>query len=144
MRAMHDFQIAVDDMRFVVERVVIVEREELILDGNLRIVCGGNGREQVEGAAEFLVEDRAGQVVAARRTAGEKEPAAQLPVRFVDRDVLTGRVSVPDKICRRRQSAKPAANDMRLHLGLLARRVRQRRPSRKIGKIPTATVRGDP
>ena len=34
---MHDAEVAIDDVRFVVEGVVIVESEELILDGCLGI-----------------------------------------------------------------------------------------------------------
>jgi hypothetical protein len=48
--------------------------------------------------------------------------------------MLAGHIGVADEIRGGRKSAKPAANDMRPHLGLLAQRVRQRRPSRKIGK----------
>ena len=116
MRVMHDAEVAIDDVRFVVEGVVIVESEELIPDGFLGIGFGGDVREQVESAAELLVKDGAGQVVPARRVAAQKEPAAEALIRFVDRDVLAGRVSVPDKIRGGRKSAKPAANDMRLHL----------------------------
>ena len=100
----------------IVEWVGIVESEELILDGNLRVGQGRDRREQVESAAEFLVEDGAGQIVAARRAPLEEEAAAELAIRLVDRDVLAGHFSVPDEQRRRRQSAKPAANDMRLHL----------------------------
>ena len=35
MRAMHDVKVAIDDVRFVVEGVVIIESEELIPDGNV-------------------------------------------------------------------------------------------------------------
>src|SRR5437016_975809 len=115
MRAMHGAKIAIDDMRLVVERVLSVESEELISYGNLGVDFGGNRREQVESAAEFLVKDRAGQVVAALRTAAQKEPAAYPIIRLIDCDVLAGHVSVPDEKRGRRQSAEPAANDMRLH-----------------------------
>ena len=47
-------------------------------------------REQIQSAAEFLVEDRARQVVAAFRIASQKEPAAKLLVCLVNRDVRTG------------------------------------------------------
>ena len=116
-RAMrHDLAIAIDDVRPVIERVALIEGEEFILDGDRRIACGGDRRKQVERAAEFLVEDGAGQVVAALRASVQKESAAQLFIRLVDRDVLTGHLSIADEQCGRRQSAKPAADDMRLHL----------------------------
>ena len=54
------------------------------------IACGRDRLQQIERAAEFLVKDGARQVVAARRAAAEKEPAAQPLVRLVDRDVAPG------------------------------------------------------
>ena len=118
MRAMHDVEVAIDDVRFVVEGVVIVESEELIPDGCLGIGLGGDIREQVESAAEFLVKDGAGQVVAARRAAIQEEPAAEPLIRLVDRDILAGHIGVADEKRGRGQTAKSAANDMGLHLFL--------------------------
>src|SRR5262249_27244530 len=69
----------------------------------------------IERAAEFLVEHRARQIVAALRAAAEKEPAAHLLVRLVDRDVLAGHLRVADKKPGRRQSAKSSTDDMRSH-----------------------------
>ena len=89
-------------MRLVHERVLVIESEELLFDGNVGVGFGGDIREQVESAAEFLVKDRPRQVVAALRTAAEKEAAAQLFIRLVDRDVLAGYAGVPDEQRRRR------------------------------------------
>src|SRR5208337_3893751 len=86
-----------------------------IFDGNCWIAYGGDRRKQVESAAEFLVKDGSGQIVAARRAAAQKEPAAHPIIRLVDRDVLAGHPRVPDEIRGRRQSAKAATDDMRLH-----------------------------
>jgi hypothetical protein len=97
MGAVNDVQVAIDDVRFVVVPVPVIEGEELILDGNVWIGCGGDRREQVESAAEFLVEDGTGQVVAALRIAIQKEPAAQLLIRLVDRDVVPGHAGVSDE-----------------------------------------------
>src|SRR4029077_9128324 len=83
--------------------------------GNSGIAGGGDRLEQFERAAKFLVEDGARQVVAARRAAAEKEPTAQQLFRFVDRDVRPGHPRVADRKRGRRQSAKPATDDMRLH-----------------------------
>src|SRR5262245_12380664 len=112
---MHDVKVAIDDVRSVVERVLVIEGEELILDGNVGIGCGGDRSEQVESAAELLVKDGAGQVVAALRTAIQKEPAAQLLIGFVDRDVVAGHAGVPDEQRRGRETPKSASDDMRLH-----------------------------
>ena len=57
----------------------VFEGEEFLSDGNRGLARGGDRLEQIERAAEFLVKDGAGQVVAALRTAAEKEPAAQPP-----------------------------------------------------------------
>ena len=101
-RPTHGAQIAIDDMCLVHERVLFIESEELLFDGNVGVGFGGNIREQVESAAEFLVEDRPGKVVAALRTAAQKEAAAQLFIRLVDRDVLARYAGVPDEQRRRR------------------------------------------
>ena len=114
-RAMHGAQGAVDDMHLVDERMLLIESEELLFDGNVGVRFGGDRREQVKSAAEFLVKHGAGQVVAARGASVQEEPAAELVVRLVDRNVLARHVSVPDEQRGRRQSTEPAANDMRLH-----------------------------
>src|SRR6516162_4449382 len=117
---MHGAEVAIDDMRLVVERVLPVESEELLFDGNVGVRFGGDRREQVESAAKFLVEDGPRQVVAALRAAGQKEAAAQFIIRLVDRDVLTRHACVADEQRRSGQSTKSAANDMRLHTRLLS------------------------
>ena len=114
-RAMHGAEVAIDDVRLVIERVLPIEGEELLFDGNFGVVFSGDRREQIESAAEFFVKDGAGQVVAALGAPVQKEPAAQVLIRLVDRDVMAGHPCVPDEQRRGRQSAKPAANDMRLH-----------------------------
>jgi hypothetical protein len=91
---MHDIAVAIEDMRPIVVRVPVIEREELVFDGNLGVGRGRDRREQVERGAEFLVEDGAGQVVAVRRISIDKEPAAELVIRLVDRDVLPERPGV--------------------------------------------------
>ena len=117
MRAVHDAAVAVDDVRPVMEWVAFIEGEELVLDGNRRIACRGDGREQVERAAELRIKDGAGrQDVAGRRTAGQRERAAQPLTRLVDRDVLAGHPRVADEIRGGCQSAEAATDDMRLHL----------------------------
>src|SRR6185437_4135006 len=85
----HDVEVAIEDVRLVMVRLAIIEVEEILRDGNGRISFGWNRIEQIERAAELLVEDRARQVVAALRAPAEKEPAAQQRVRLVDRDVRT-------------------------------------------------------
>jgi len=55
-----DVKVAVDDVSSVGEGVLVIEGEELILDGNVWIGSAGDRREQVESAAEFLVKDGAG------------------------------------------------------------------------------------
>ena len=90
----HDLAIAIDDVRPVIERDALIEGEEFILDGNFWIARGGDRGQQVESAAEFLVEDGPGQIVATLRAAAEKEPAAQLVFRLVDRDVRSGRAAL--------------------------------------------------
>src|SRR5262249_16828138 len=77
-RATDDVKVGIDYVRPVVEGVLVIESEELIFDGNVWISCAGDRREQLESAAEFLVKDRAGQVVAALRTAIQEEPTAEL------------------------------------------------------------------
>src|SRR6185312_10392175 len=114
-RTMHDAAVAIEDVRLVLIGIGLIEGEEVVGDRNLGIARGRNRLEQIERAAEFFVEDGAWQVVAARRVAPEKEPAAQPIVRLVDRDVGPGNVSIPDEKRRRRQSAEPAADDVRLH-----------------------------
>src|SRR6202042_3681722 len=54
----------------------LIESEELLFDGNVGVRFGGDRREQVKSAAEFLVEHGAGQAVAARGASVQKEPAA--------------------------------------------------------------------
>ena len=78
-------------MRLIDERTLFIESEELLTKGNVRVGLGGDRREQIQSAAEFFVEDGAGQVVAALRIAIQKESASQLLIRLVDRDVLAGR-----------------------------------------------------
>src|SRR5262245_20984154 len=112
---MHDAAVAIEDVRFVLVRLAGIEGEEVLGDGNGGIAGGGDQLEQVERAAEFLVEDGARQVVAALRTAAEKEPAAQQLVRLVDRDVDPGQAGVPDEKRGGRQSAEPATDDVRPH-----------------------------
>src|SRR5690348_12398923 len=112
---MHDAAVAIEDVRPVLVRLARVEGEEVLRRGDGGIACGGDRLEQIERAAEFLVEDRAGQVVAALRAAAEKEPAAQPLVRLVDRDVRPGHPRVPDEKRGRGQSAKPATDDVRFH-----------------------------
>ena len=115
---MHMAEVAVDDMRLVVEGMLFVEREELLGDIDIGVVLGRDCRQQIHSAVEMLVEDGAGQVVAMLRVAIQKEPAAELVLRLVDRDIRAGHVGVADEQRRRRQSGKPAANNMRLHTPL--------------------------
>src|ERR1700679_2304755 len=68
-RAMHRAQGAVDDMHLVDERMLLIESEELLFDGNVGVRFGWDRREQVKSAAEFLVKHGDGQVVAARGAA---------------------------------------------------------------------------
>src|SRR6516164_3767138 len=115
MRSVHDLAHAVDDVRWVIERVLGVEGKELVLDRHRRIAGRGNVRQQGERAAELGVEHGAGEVVAALRVAAQEEAAAKPRFRLVDRDVRAGHARVPDEICGRGQSAEPTADDMRLH-----------------------------
>ena len=112
---MHTAEVAVDDMCLVVEWVLLIESEELLRNTDIRIPLSGDLCEQIQSAAEVLVEDGARQVVSMLRIAIQKETAAKLLLHLVDRDVRTGHISVPDQQSRRRQSGKPAANNMRLH-----------------------------
>src|ERR1700722_4887934 len=114
-RPMHPAEVAVDNVRLVVERMLVIEREELLRDIDVRVALGGDRPEQIQSAAELFVEDGAGQVVAMLRVAIQEEPAAKLLLRLIDRDVRAGHVRVPDEQRGRRQSGKPAANNMRLH-----------------------------
>ena len=109
---MHDIAVAIEDMRPIVVRVPVIEREELVFDGNLGAGRGRDRREQVERAPEFLVEDGAGQVVSVRRISIDKELAAELVIRLVDRDVLPERAPAFSGLatCCRSQSTKPAAS----------------------------------
>ena len=135
MRPMHDVSVAIEDMRPIVVGFVVIESEELLLDGDLGIRRARDRREQVESAAKLLVKNGAGQIVAGRRAAIEKEPAAKALIRFVDRDVLARNVGVPDEQGRRRQPAKPAANNVRLHLFL---------PRLKVARIGVACGKAAP
>ena len=112
---MHAIEVAIDDMCQVVERVFSIESEKFLGDIDLRIALSGDRLQQVQRAAEFLVKDGAGHVVSMLRVAIQKEAAAELVVRLIDRDVAARCLDVPDKQRRRRQSSKPAANNMRLH-----------------------------
>src|SRR5262249_52278730 len=103
---MHGAAVAIEDMRPVLVRLARIEGEEFVRDGNRGIACGGDRLEQLEGAAKFLVEHGARQVVAALRAATEKEPTTHPLVRLVDRDVLAGYPRVLDEQRGRRQSAK--------------------------------------
>src|ERR1700677_269713 len=114
-RPVYRTEVAVDNVRLVVERMLLIEREELLCDIDVWVAKGGDRPEQIQRAAELLVEDGAGQVVAMLRVAIQKEPAAELVLRLIDRDVRAGHVRVADEQRRRRQSGKPAANNMRLH-----------------------------
>ena len=117
MRAVHDATVAVDDVRPVVEWVALVEGEKVILDGTRRIAHRGDRREQVERTAELRIKDGAGrQDVAGRRTAGQRERAAQPLTSLVDRDVLAGHPRVANEIRGGCQSAEAATDDMRLHM----------------------------
>jgi hypothetical protein len=111
----HDAAVAIDDVRPVAKRVARIEGEEFFFDRNRRIARRRDRLQQVERAAEFVVEDGTRQVVAGLRIAAQKEPAAHPLIRLVDRDVLAGHSRVADEIRGRRQPAKPATDDMRLH-----------------------------
>src|SRR3984957_13372689 len=102
-------------MRLVVERMLVIESEELLRNIDVGKALGGDRAQQVQSAAELLVEDGAGQVVSMFRVAIQKEPAAELVLRLIDRDVRAEHVGVADEQRRRRQSRKSAANNMRLH-----------------------------
>src|SRR5437764_1182763 len=97
-------------------RLARIEGEEILRDGNRGIACGWDRLEQIERAAEFLVEHGARQVVAALRAAAEKESTAQPLVRLIDRDIRPGHLRVADEKGGRCQSPKAAADDVRLHL----------------------------
>ena len=112
---MHDAAIPIEDVRLVMVRLARIEGEEFVRDGNRGIACGRDRLEQLEGAAIFLVEHGARQVVATLRATAEKEPTAHPLVRLVDRDVLAGHPRVPDEQRGRRQSAKASTNDVRPH-----------------------------
>src|SRR5215831_20440989 len=112
---MHGAAVAIEDVRPVLVRLARIEGKEFVCDGNRGIACRGDRLEQLEGAAKFLVEHGARQVVATLRAAAEKKPAAQLLVRLVDRDVLAGHLRVPDEQRGRRKSAKSSTNDMCPH-----------------------------
>src|ERR1700722_3168780 len=120
-------EVTIDDMRLVVERVLVVERKKLVSNIDVGVVSRGDRLQQIHSAVEMLVEDGAGQVVSMLRIAIQKEAAAELVVCFVDRDVGTGHASVPDQQRRRRQSGKSAANNMRLHRSLPSERQRTTR-----------------
>ena len=49
------------------------------------------------------------------RIAIQKEPAAQLVLCLIDRDIAARRFDIPDQQRRRRQPGKPAANYMSFH-----------------------------
>src|SRR5436853_5042363 len=97
-------------------RLARIEGEEILRDGNRGIACGWDRLEQIERAAEFLVEHGARQVVAALRAAAEKESTAQPLVRLIDRDIRPGHFRVADEKGSCCQAPKAAADDMRLHL----------------------------
>src|SRR5262249_40855086 len=116
MRAVQDVAVAIDDVTPVTERVARIEGEEFVFDGDGRIACRGDSRKQVEGATEFRVKyGAARQDGAGFRAAAERERATHPLIRLVDRDVLASPPRVADAIRGRRQSAKPATDDMRLH-----------------------------
>jgi hypothetical protein len=96
--------------------VLLIEGEEVFFYGNSRIAYGGDRIKQVRCAAEFVVKDGTGQVVAGVRATAQKEAAAHALIRVVDRDVLAGYFGVADEISGRRQSAKTATDNVRLHL----------------------------
>src|SRR4051812_36249541 len=56
--------VAIEDVGAVVERVLVVEGEEFVCDGDGGVGGRRDRPQQVEGAAEFAVEDGAGHVVA--------------------------------------------------------------------------------
>src|ERR1700722_8146965 len=101
---MHAAKAAIDDMRLVVERMLVIESEELLRNIDVGVALGGDGPEQVQSAAELLVEDGAGQVVALLRVAIQKEPAAELVLRLIDRDVRAEHVRDADEQRRRHKS----------------------------------------
>src|SRR5262249_50022052 len=111
----HDVAVMIDNMRSVTERMARIEGEEFVFDGNGRIVSRGNRLKQFECTGEFRVKDGTGHAVAALRTAGQKEPTTHPLISLLDRNVLAGHPRVPDEIRSRRQSAKPATDDMRPH-----------------------------
>lgn len=74
-RAVHDAPVTIDKASPVIERVALIEVEELILDANSWIACRGDRRKKLECAAEFAVKDGTGQVVAAFCAAAQKEAA---------------------------------------------------------------------
>src|SRR5215469_10222399 len=112
---MHDLEVTIDEARSVVERVASIKGEEFLFDGDSRIACRRDRIKQVECTAEFTVKNRSRQVVAGLRVAAQKETAAHRLIGLVDRDVRAGHSGVADQICGRRESAEPAADDMRLH-----------------------------
>ncbi len=123
---MHAGWAAIDNVRLGDERVLLIESQELLRDIDIGVLLRADLSEQIHSAAKFLVEDGARKVVSALRIAIQKESAAELVLRLIDRDVRTRRVDVPDEQRRRRQSGHPAANDMRLHLPLPRARARPR------------------
>jgi hypothetical protein len=60
---------AIDDVHPVVERVLRIEGEEFVFNGNSRTAGGGDRLKQLECAAEFIVKDGSGHVVASLGTA---------------------------------------------------------------------------
>src|SRR4029077_3712081 len=114
-RAMHDAAFAIDQVAPAVEWVTFIEGEEFLFYGRRRVPCAGDRIKQSECAAEFAVKYRTGQVVAALRTAAQKEAATHPLFGLVDRDVFPGYLRVQDEIPSGPQSAKPAPDDVRLH-----------------------------
>jgi hypothetical protein len=112
---MYDAAIPIENVGPVMVPLARIKSEEVFRHGNGGVACRGDRLEQIERAAEFLVKDGAGQVVAALRAAAEKESTAQPLVGLVNRDIGPGHPGVADEKCSRRQSAKPATDDMRLH-----------------------------
>src|SRR6516225_4909907 len=110
---MRDVTVSIEDVRLVMVRLVRIEGEEFFGDGNRGIACGGDRLEQLEGAAIFLVEHRAREVVATLSAATEKETTANPLVRLVDRDVLARQPRVPNE--QPPPVRQILTNDMRPH-----------------------------
>ena len=75
---MHVAKVAIDDMRLIVEGVLLIEREELLGNIDVGVVLGGDCPEQVHSAAESLSKMEPGRLYPCSASPSKKNPPPSL------------------------------------------------------------------